>query len=268
MFRNSLFALVLAFACTALAAETIELDRCIGGKCHRYGRWDSVQITEQHFIVYIDTDRCPGHDAHCPTSYASFTAPDGTVLDSGDYRPGERTRGTIKIYVPRQYKGLYVKGINGGKRDDFLALTDFEDFSRARDVASKQPEVETSIDALFEMLAEAHAQKDADRAASAYVEDAAYMGPRGDTVRGRTAIREAFAGLFQRAKEQGEALTLTFEHGDRVVEGRLAYETGYSTLTRRGAEGESSSRGKFVVVIRFTKGRGWGFQVDSFSPAP
>ncbi len=266
--RTALAALVFLLACTGLAAETIELDRCIGGKCHRNGRYDSVQITEQQFIVYIDANRCPGHNAHCPTSYASFTAPDGTALDTGEYRPGERERGTIKVYVPRQYKGLYVKGINGSERDDFLPLTDFEDFSRAREVASKQPEVETSIDALFVMLAEAYERKDADRAASAYGENASYMGPRGDTVHGRAAIREAFAGLFERANEQGDELTLTFEHVERIVEGRLAYETGYYTLTRRGPEGERSSRGKFVIVARFTKGKGWSFQVDSYSPAP
>jgi len=268
LLRNSLAVFVLMLACTGLAAETIELDRCIGGKCQRNGRYDSVQITEQHFIVYIDADRCPRHDTHCPTSYASFTAPDGTALDSGNYRPGERTRGTIKVYVPRQYKGLYTKGINGSKRDDFLALTDFEDFTRARDVASKQPQVETSIDTLFAILAEAYERKDADHAASAYGETAAYMGPRGDTVLGRAAIRAVFAGLFERADEQGDELTLTFEHVERVVEGRLAYETGYYTLTRHGPDGERSSRGKFVVVARFTEGEGWSFQVDSYSPAP
>jgi ketosteroid isomerase-like protein len=101
-----------------------------------------------------------------------------------------------------------------------------------------------------------------------YGEDAAYLGPRGDTVRGRAAIREEFAGLFERANEQGDELTLTFEHVERAIEGRLAYETGYYTLTRRGPEGERSSRGKFVVVARFTKGKGWSFQVDSYSPAP
>ena len=266
--RTLLAALALTLLCTGVAAETIELDRCIRGKCHRNGRYDSVQITEQQFIVYIDANRCPEHDAHCPTSYASFTAPDGTALDTGEYRPGERERGTIKVYVPRQYKGLYVKGINGSKRDDFLPLTDFEDFSRAREVASKQPEVETSIDTLFAMLAEAYERKDADLAAATYGENAAYMGPRGDTVRGRAAIREIFADLFERANEQGDALTLTFEHGERAIEGRLAYETGYYTLTRRGPEGERSSRGKFVVVARFTRGKGWNFQVDSSSPSP
>jgi len=268
VFRTPLAVLVFMLVCTGLAAETSELDRCIAGKCHRNGRYDSVQITERHFIVYIDADRCPGHDTHCPTSYASFTAPDGTAMDAGDYRLGERTRATIKVYVPRQFKGLYVGGINGTKRDDFLALTDFEDYSRARDVVSKQPDVEISLDALFEILVQAYEQKDADGAASAYGEDAAYMGPSGDTVRGRDAIRETFAGLFERANEQGDELTLTFEHVERTVEGRLAYETGYYTLTRRGPEGERSSRRKFVVIARFTKGRGWSFQVDSYSPAP
>ena len=267
MVRTPLAVAVMLLVGTGLTAETIELDRCVGGKCHRNGRYDSVQINAQNFIVYIDADRCPGHDTHCPTSYDSFTAPDGTVLDTGDYRPGERTRGTIRVYVPRQYKGLYVRGINGTKRDDFLALTDFEDFSRARDVVSKKPDAEISFDALFEMLAEAYEQKDADRAAAVYGEDAAYMGPRGDTIRGRHAIRASFEELFERAKERGDELTLSFEHVERAVEGRLAYETGYYTLTRRGPEGERSSVGKFVVVARFTKGKGWSFQVDSYSPA-
>ena len=268
MFKTPFAIVVFAVAWSGIAAETIELDRCIAGKCHRNGRYDSVQITEENFIVYIDADRCPGRDTHCPSSYDSFTSPDGTALDSGGYRLGESTRATIKVYVPRQYKGLYVRGINGTQRDDFLALTDFEDFSRARDVVRKQPDVEISIDALFDLLAEGYEKKDPDRAASAYAEDAAYLGPKGDVVRGRAAIREAFAALFDGASEEGDQLTLTFEHVERVVEGRMAYETGYYTLTRRGPEGERQHRGKFVVVASFVRGRGWSFRVDSYSPAP
>jgi uncharacterized protein (TIGR02246 family) len=268
LFKTSFVLVACIVAWSGIAAETIELDRCIAGKCHRNGRYDSVQITEEKFIVYIDADRCPGRDTHCPSSYDSFTSPDGTVLDTGGYQPGDKTRGTIKVYVPRQHKGLYVRGINGTQRDDFLALTDFEDLSQARDVAKKQPGVETSIDALFDVLAQAYEEKDPDRAASAYAEDAAYLGPNGDTRRGRAAIREAFAELFDGANKKGEELTLRFEHVDRVVEARMAYETGYYTLTRRGPDGERISRGKFVVVVRFVRGRGWIFHVDSYSPVP
>ncbi len=279
MSRKLLGLAVGLLSCAGVAAETIEIDRCIARKCHRNGRYDSVQIAEKHFIIYIDANRCPGHDTYCPTSYAAFTAPDGTELDSGDYVPGERTRGTIKVYVPREYKGLYVKGINDSKRDDFLSLTDFEDFSDAREFTAVKkteaarvssvaaPKVETSIDALFSTLAQAYELKDAERAASAYSDDAAYLG-HGDTIRGRAAIRGMFADLFEGAEERNEALVLTFEHGERVVEGRLAYQTGYYTLKRKGPDGERASREKFVVVARFTKGIGWRFQVDSYSSAP
>ena len=61
LFRTSPAVLAFLLICTGLAAETIEIDRCIGGKCHRNGRWDSVQITEQNFIVYIDANRCPAN---------------------------------------------------------------------------------------------------------------------------------------------------------------------------------------------------------------
>ncbi len=267
MFRTSFVTVAAALLCGGLVAETIELDRCIAGKCHRNGRYDSVQITDEYFIVYIDTDRCPGHDTHCPTSYESFTAPDGTALETGGYVLGERVRGTIKVYVPRQYKGLYIGGINGTKRDDLLALTDFEDYTQARNVVPKQPAVETSIDALFETVSEAFATKNAERAAAAYAEDASYLGD-GDTIRGRAAIRDVFAEVFDAARERGEDLTLTFDHGERVIEGRLAYETGHFTLTRRGPKGERVSRGKHVVVMRFEEGRGWSFQVDATSTVP
>ena len=70
------------------------------------------------------------------------------------------------------------------------------------------------------------------------------------------------------ARDRGEELTLTFDRGERVIEGRLAYETGYFTLTRRGPQGERVSRGKHVVVMRFREGRGWSFQVDATSPVP
>ncbi len=267
VFRTSFVTILAALICGGIAAETIELDRCIGGKCHRNGRYDAVQITADYFIVYINADRCPGRSTHCSTSYDSFTAPDGTALETGGYVLGERTRGTIKVYVPRQYKGLYVGGINGSKRDDLLALTDFEDYSQARNVVSKQPDVETSIDMLFDMVSEAFATQDADRAAAAYAKDASYMGD-GDTVRGRAAIRETFAEVFDAAREQGEELAMAFDRGERVVEGRLAYETGYFTLTRRGQQGERISRGKYVVVMRFTEGQGWSYQVDAFSLIP
>ena len=262
-----LLALVLLPA-QAQETETIEVDRCIAGKCHRNGRYREVLITPERFIVYIDANRCPGQDTYCPTSYAGFSAPDGTELDSGKYIPGEKTRDTIKVYVPRQYKGLYVKGINGSSRDDFLALTDFEDFSQARAVEAARPEVETSLDALFERLTEAHVDLDAMAAASAYAADASYMPQEGPAHRGREAIETMFAALFDESRERGETLRITFEHGARVIEGRVAYETGTYTLTVSGADGARSDRRKYVVVARYTKGLGWRFAVDAYSPAP
>lgn len=129
--------------------------------------------------------------------------------------------------------------------------------------------VVAELDQVYATFSRAYAELDPDIVADLYTESALYLSPNRDIDKGRATIRESFAGMFERTRQKGESLRITFDRIDRQISGSLAYEVGYYTLVRTQADGQArTSRGKFVVVlIRGADGR-WRFQVDGYSQAP
>jgi len=241
--------------CASASAELIELDRCIAEKCRKNGMYSDVQITEEQFIVYIDANRCSGQGYYCPTRYAGFKTKDGTALDSGDYIPGTPFEGTIKVYVPREYKGMYVYGINGSDRDDYLSLVDFEDFRDARETTQPVSEApgQSTIDDLIETIKRGYDERDATLLASAFADDATLSGGElgNRQLSGSAEIRSHFEARL--AHVGGAAIQ--FAADERVVEGRLAYLRGSFAF----ATGPRSP-GRFLWVLRFSPELGWRIQ--------
>lgn len=126
------------------------------------------------------------------------------------------------------------------------------------------------LDAVYARFSQAYAELDPDMVANLYTRDALYLSPSRDIDRGRERIRKNFAGMFQRTRDAGESLRISFDRIDRRVSGDLAYEVGYYTLVRTSASGErKTSRGKFTVVLVRGKEDGtWRFKVDGYSAAP
>jgi len=258
---------LLATSAAAQQPERIEIDQCVW-KCTKGGRYRSMLVTPELYIVSIDANRCPDQSYHCPSSYASFTTDDGVPVEVKGYVPGEKTTEVFNVYVPRGNRYLYVHGINSGDRSHVLDLAALVEGERA---SSMEPPIaapgETSIDDLYRIFIEGYAQLDADKVAGLYTEDAIYLSPGGDARRGRPAIREWFSRMFRGAEERGENLELSFETVERRVQGSLAYEVGYFTLTRVGSERAGTSRAKFVVVLKRIPGAGWRLHVDGYSDA-
>ena len=253
MMRTFLLSALLLAALPTLANETIDLDRCIGEKCKKNGRYAWVQITDENFIVYIDPNRCGGQAFYCPTSYDAFTTKDGDPLRTAKYELGSKTTDMIKVYVPREFKGMYIRGINGSDRDDYLSLVDFEDFRDARDVseAGQQEAVrEWSVDELLETFRAALAAKDAAAARAAFVDDAT-LALAGGTVEA-DAIEATLQAWFATL-----AAEPSWQSGERAVEGRLGYESGDLLIgdQRRG----------YLIVLRYLPDLGWRIQSLSLS---
>ncbi len=282
----------------AQAGERLELDRCIGGKCRKNGRYLWVSTTADELIVYIDPHRCREFDYHCPTSYGRFAAEGGAEAIVEDYQPGSKTVDVFKVRIPRDRPVLYVYEINGSSRRDTLDLRPYlEDAGEApappaaaapptpepepappprapaaapaaaAAAAPPAPRAVQSIDDLYRSFAQAYDRLDTNLVAGLYTEDALYLGPSGEILRGRAAIAGLFDRMFRDAERSGASLSIRFESVDRSIEGPLAYDVGYYTLERsRGAE-RTVDRGKFTVVCKRVRGDGWRFHVDSTSPA-
>jgi putative oxidoreductase len=118
-------------------------------------------------------------------------------------------------------------------------------------------------DAAYETFREAYREGDAAAVAGVYAEDAFYLGPGRDVVRGRAGIQEAFRPFL----ESGPPGTydITFELMEREVSADLGYEVGYYDLRSRKGEEEGRSRGKFTVVWKRGPDGAWRIQSDTYS---
>ncbi|MGH7538345.1 MAG: YybH family protein, partial [Gemmatimonadales bacterium] len=121
----------------------------------------------------------------------------------------------------------------------------------------------------YQRFAAAYASLDAERVSRIYTEDAFYLQPSGDMLRGRSAIRTRFAEAFDAARARRHTHRISFELVDRAVAGDLRNDIGYYTITTATPDGhEARFRGKFLKVWRRDGDGVWWIRTDSYSPAP
>lgn len=114
----------------------------------------------------------------------------------------------------------------------------------------------------------AYASLDADRVGGMYTEDAFYLPPGGDIIRGRDAIEERYEQGFREDRERRHTRRITFEFVDRVVAGDVRNDIGYYTIVTTDRSGHTDSfRGKFVKVWRRGADGVWRIRTDSYSSA-
>ncbi|MFO0579492.1 MAG: SgcJ/EcaC family oxidoreductase [Polyangia bacterium] len=122
------------------------------------------------------------------------------------------------------------------------------------------------VDGIYQRFRAAYRALDLDAAANLYAEDALYLAPDSEIVRGRPAIRKVFEGFFAAVKQRGGQLDITFQVVDRRSAGGVTYDVGIYTLKTTGHNGEVNSfPGKFVTVARKGPDGVWRFQLDSYS---
>ncbi len=126
-----------------------------------------------------------------------------------------------------------------------------------------------AIDEVYRVFSEAYDLADPKLVAALYTEDALYLAPGGDVLRGREAIEQSFEGGLARMSEDGVQLELSFSSLDRDIDGDLAYDIGYYTLIRaREGQEISRSKGKFVVVLKRIADGSWRIHADGYSDVP
>ena len=126
-------------------------------------------------------------------------------------------------------------------------------------------EARAGIEATNAQFMAAVSQGDAAGVAACYTEDAQFMPPNGEIVRGREAIQEAMQGLIDAGIKGILLETVEVEgHGD------TAYEVGKGTLT--GEDEQTIDVAKYIVIWKKV-GNAWKLHRDIFNsniplPAP
>lgn len=130
------------------------------------------------------------------------------------------------------------------------------------------------LDAIYERFSEAYHQLDASMVADLYTEDAYYLAPSRDVLRGREAIEAQFKDFFGQVSERGQRMRISFEIVHRELSGDEGHERGYDvgiyTLQFESKDGEGSrakNRGKFITITE-CDGERCRFAVDGYSALP
>lgn len=125
------------------------------------------------------------------------------------------------------------------------------------------------LDDIYIRFAEGYKTLDPAAVANLYTENATYLPPEGDVMKGRQNIAKSFVGFFDSVKQRKGRLQISFRIVQRQVDTNLAYDVGIFTLTSFNEKGESSTgSGKFVVVAKRGEDGIWRFQVDGYSDMP
>jgi uncharacterized protein (TIGR02246 family) len=121
------------------------------------------------------------------------------------------------------------------------------------------------VDAVFARFAAAYDLLDPAAIAALYTEDALYLVPGAEPVRGRPAVEASFRRAFEAVRREGGRLGIRFEILERVVAGATVSDVGIYHLARGGPDGESTVRGKFVTIARRGDDGAWRLHVDGYS---
>lgn len=122
------------------------------------------------------------------------------------------------------------------------------------------------IDAIYREFSRGYRELKPEMVANLYSPDAAYLVPDDDITNGRPAILDNFTGFFERVRDRGQQMTISFRILQRQVEKNLGYDVGIYTLKYyKDGRMQRESKGKFVVVAVKGKDKKWYFQVDGYS---
>ncbi|MCK4312449.1 MAG: caspase family protein [Candidatus Cloacimonetes bacterium] len=88
------------------------------------GSYGKIRITPEYFIIEIDP--------YGLCLYDEFTVENLIPVKVEGYELGTKSDKNFWVYVPRQYKKLYIRGINHFGQDTMLDLTPYEVYVKAR----------------------------------------------------------------------------------------------------------------------------------------
>lgn len=130
----------------------------------------------------------------------------------------------------------------------------------ARAQAPDSAAVAAELDAVYARFTEGYRQADAALVAALYHEDALYLQPDTDIVRGRAAIADLFARFLEPFRRRGGAgPPISFEIVERRIAAELAWDVGYYDIGGNGRDG------KFVLLWRRGADGRWLIHADAYS---
>lgn len=126
--------------------------------------------------------------------------------------------------------------------------------------AADSAAIARELDAVYARFTEGYARADAGFVAALYSEDAYYLQPDADMVRGRDAIAEIFARFLDPFRRRGgPGPGIGFEIVERRIGADMAWDVGYYDIGANGRDG------KFVVLWRREADGAWRIHTDAYS---
>ena len=124
-----------------------------------------------------------------------------------------------------------------------------------------------ALDAGYAQFTRAYANRWPDTVAAVYAEDAVYLAPGQEVVRGRAAIRANFAAFL--TARTGPGPVVTFDIVERRYGRDLVHELGYFRMGPAGSDPATLRRGgKFTVVWGKQRDGSWKIISDNYSELP
>ncbi|MBI4420644.1 MAG: DUF4440 domain-containing protein [Gemmatimonadetes bacterium] len=127
-------------------------------------------------------------------------------------------------------------------------------------------QIPSAWDQAYARFSEGYQKLDAGMVGRLYAEDAFYLQPDSEVIRGREKIHEIFDRFFASVRQRGDSIRITFDFVDRSVSGDLGYDIGHYTLTGYSKDRPpQASRGKFVVLWKRGRDGVWRIHTDGYS---
>jgi ketosteroid isomerase-like protein len=119
--------------------------------------------------------------------------------------------------------------------------------------------ISDQMDAAYARFSEGYRTADAAMVADLYTDDAFYLQPGSDIMRGRPAVLDFFDSFLGPFRERGEpGPDLSFEILERRIAGPIGYDIGYFLFA-------SVRAGKFTVIWRLDADGVWRIHSDGYS---
>jgi uncharacterized protein (TIGR02246 family) len=124
--------------------------------------------------------------------------------------------------------------------------------------------ISRALTAGYAQFSRAYAGRWPDTVAAVYAEDAIYLAPGQDVIRGRAAIRATFASFLN--GQTGPGPVVTFDIIDRRYSRDLVHEQGYYRMGPAGSDLATLQRvGKFTVAWGRQRDGSWKIISDNYS---
>lgn len=137
----------------------------------------------------------------------------------------------------------------------------------AAPLAAQDRVTDQALAVVYARFTEAYRRADARMVADLYTEDAFYLQPDAEVLKGRPAVLGVFQSFLDPIKQQSKpGPAIYFDILERKIAGAVGWDIGYYRMGPPGADSASSRRaGKFIVLWRRDADGHWRIHADGYS---